>query len=427
MRAWEMPAVLAGPGEARRRAALARLRCGRAAHACHGGALSGGAGGGRRYNSAVNLLSVPSLALARRRCARIGVALFLGLWLAGAAQAQQRYSTGTGFFVTDDGYFLTCFHVVVNSGAISVRNLKGETWAARAVAVDRVNDLALLKVENAAPGTRFAPLPLAPSGEVRRGTAIVTMGFPNVNLQGIEPKVTDGIVNSFSGANNDPRLFQISSPIQPGNSGGPLISMEGNVIGIISSKLDAAAIARQTGDIPQNVNYAIKSQYALDLLGKQPGLQARLAPPLRGEKARVVDVVPALEEAVVLVLAAPAGQAEAAAARAPEAAVPSPTPAPGAGPRAPLPAPERNQRLNQIAEEYRQLRQSLNSLQFNELALFNQARMMQLMPGAAGAPGQGDLQQIQKRLDELGTRKAEVIKRMNELAAEFRQLQESPA
>lgn len=336
-----------------------------------------------------------------------------------SALAQQRVATGTGFFVTEDGYLLTCFHVVVGSGAITVRNLKGQTWNAKVVAEDKLNDLALLRIDTAAPGTRFSPLPLAPSGEVRRGTAIVTMGFPNVNLQGIEPKVTDGIINSFSGMNNDPRVFQISSPIQTGNSGGPLINMEGNVIGIISSKLDAAAIARATGDIPQNVNYAIKSQYALDLLAKLPAV--KLSATLRGEKPRVSDVVPALEEATVLVLAAPPGAGVPVIK--PPVADAQPAPAPK-----PVPVPERERRLNQIAADYRQLRQNLNNIQFNELTLMNQARMLQMMQGMGAAPNaQGDLQQLQKRLDDLGTRKAEVVKRMNELAAEFRQLQESPS
>lgn len=238
------------------------------------------------------------------------------------------------------------------------------------------------------------------------------MGFPNVSMQGIEPKVTDGIVNSFSGANNDPRVFQISSPIQPGNSGGPLVSMEGNVIGVIASKLDAAAIARQTGDIPQNVNYAIKSQYVLDLLEKSPEARAGTLAPQRGEKTRVVDVVPALEEAIVLVLAGPEA-ALAEALRPPQA------------PRN-LPDAERTRHMNQLATEFRQLRQSLGSIEFNEMALIQQGRMLQMMQGAGSDVG-GSVQQIRRQLDDLGTRKAEVVRRLNQLDAEYRQLQESPS
>ena len=392
----------------------------------------------------------------------------------------QRTSTGTGFFITEDGYFITCFHVVVNSGKITLRNLKGETFEVRAIAVDKSNDLALLKAEPPANG-RFKPLPLAHSNEVRRGAAIVTMGFPNISQQGIEPKVTDGIINSFSGANNDQRVFQISAPIQTGNSGGPLITMDGNVVGVVASKLDAAAIARQTGDIPQNVNYAIKSQHVLDMLDKVaaqiPAVKDSLARVNRGEKARVADVVPALEDAIALVLASPASVAqESAQDRTAESRSQSqstegngPKPAPGADQRpapianqapnaAPKPVPpsgspaapqtapdaatanapdERAQRLGRLVAEYRQLQTQVNALNFDELTLINQANMLKLMlrfeqGGAGGASGTGalggqrqaDLTTIQRRLDEIGTKKAEMVKRMNELAVEYRQLQQ---
>ena len=378
----------------------------------------------------------------------------------------QRISTGTGFFITADGYFITCFHVVVNSGKISLQNLKGEKFEARAVAVDKSNDLALLKAEPRA-GERFKPLPLAASADVRRGAAIVTMGFPNISQQGIEPKVTDGIINSFSGANNDQRVFQISAPVQTGNSGGPLITMDGNVVGVVASKLDAAAMARQTGDIPQNVNYAIKSQHVLDMLDKVaaqiPALRDSLARPHLGEKAgdrlRVSDVVPALEDAVALVLASPAqiarGRNEENRSQSQSYDGDGPKPAPGAGPAPAAPekprpestpgrtappqsAPEiasvpdeRAQRLGRMATEYRQLQVQVNTLNFDELNLINQANMLKLMlrfdqgpsSGTAGQR-QADLTTIQRRLDDIGTRKAEMVKRMNELAAEYRQLQQ---
>ena len=416
------------------------------------------------------------------RC--LAVALLASLataLLASPAAYAQRASTGSGFFITSDGYFITCFHVVVNSGKITLRNLKGETFDARAIAVDRSNDLALLKAEVSG-GVRFKPLPLAASGEVRRGAAIVTMGFPNIHQQGIEPKVTDGIINSFSGANNDARVFQISAPVQTGNSGGPLITMDGNVVGVVASKLDAQAMARQTGDIPQNVNYAIKSQYVLDMLDKVaaqiPAVRDGLARVKSGEKARVADVVPALEEAIALVLATSANvaqprapesgsqsqpQADGSAKPAPGAApgpvararpappsasaAPSPLPAPvppaahpPASPHAlpPVPSPEvapdeRAQRAGRMVAEYRQLQQQLNTLNFDELTLINQANMLRMMLRFDQGPGggmagqrQSDLTAIQRRLDDLGTKKAETVKRMNELSVEYRQLQTGP-
>ncbi len=394
----------------------------------------------------------------------------LAVLMAGGVHAQ-RASTGSGFFITEDGYFITCFHVVVNSGKITLRNLKGETFEARAIAVDRSNDLALLKAEVSS-GVRFKPLPLAASGDVRRGAAIVTMGFPNINQQGIEPKVTDGIINSFSGANNDARVFQISAAVQTGNSGGPLITMDGNVIGVVASKLDAQAMARQTGDIPQNVNYAIKSQYVLDMLDKVaaqiPAVRDGLARVQSGEKARVSDVVPALEDAIALVLATPAhltqrapesgsqsqSQADGAAKPAPGAvpgpatranpapsnpsAVPSPVPSPAPSSASPVPPPdstpdERAWRAGRMVAEYRQLQQLLNALNFDELTLINQANMLRMMLRFDQGPGggiagqrQSDLTAIQRRLDDIGTKKAETVKRMNDLSVEYRQLQTGP-
>ena len=342
---------------------------------------------------------------------RLLLALVL-LLLASSAHAQ-RVATGTGFFISEDGYFLTCFHVVVGSGAVRLRNLKGETIEARVVATDRVNDLAILKAEG-----RFRPLPVAPSGEVRRGAAIVTMGFPNVSLQGIEPKVTDGIINSFSGANNDPRVFQVSAPIQTGSSGGPLVNMEGNVVGIVASKLDAQAIARQTGDIPQNVNYAIKSQYLLDLVEQlvAKGTPINLVAPQRGEKPRVADVVPALEDAIALVIATPPG------------ARPGPAPAP---PEADVvPESEKQRRIAQVVAEYRGLQRTLNQLGVNEMNLINQANMLAMMMrmegGAVRAQRDEELQRLRTQLEDIGTRKAQTVRRMNELAGEYRALQRGP-
>lgn len=356
------------------------------------------------------------------RCAS-RVLLLVLLFAASAVQAQ-RVSTGTGFFVTADGFFVTCFHVIVGGGIVSLRNLKGETLPARVVLTDRVNDLALLKAEGS-----FKPLPVATSTEMRRGAAIVTMGFPNVRQQGIEPKVTDGIINSFSGANNDPRVFQVSAPVQTGNSGGPLVSMEGNVVGIVASKLDAQAIARQTGDIPQNVNYAIKSQFLLELLERaaqnEPKLRAGLVKPLIGEKARVVDIVPALEDAIALVVVA---NATLTAPRPADGATPDARAAPAPGREAPeAPADPRRDRVARVVAEYRQLQRDLNKLNFDELSLVNQANVLKLMlrfeQGQMLEQRQTELGAITRKIEDLATRKAQTIRRLNELAAEYRQLQ----
>ena len=67
---------------------------------------------------------------------------------------------------------------------------------------------------------------------------------------------TKGEIASLAGAADDPRYFQISLPVQPGNSGGALVDARGNVVGIVAAKLDAAAALVATGSLPENVNFA---------------------------------------------------------------------------------------------------------------------------------------------------------------------------
>jgi len=83
---------------------------------------------------------------------------------------------------------------------------------------------------------------------------------------GKEAKVTSGIVNSSKGYDDDPRMLQISVQVQAGNSGGPLINSKGEVVGIVTAKLRAVKFFDETGDLPQNVNYALKSTYLVPLM-----------------------------------------------------------------------------------------------------------------------------------------------------------------
>ena len=190
---------------------------------------------------------------------------------ASSAQPQppeQTVEMGTGFFVTTNGYLLTDFHVVTGAHLIQVKDRKG-IRTAKLVARDPINDLAVLKVD----GTTKC-LPLGDSSKVTLGQGVFTIGFPNPDVQGLSPKLTKGEVSSLAGLQDDPRMYQISAPVQPGNSGGCLVDDAGNVVGIISSKLDTVAMAKATGDIPQNVNYALKISYAkllLDTLADSKG------------------------------------------------------------------------------------------------------------------------------------------------------------
>ena len=125
--------------------------------------------------------------------------------------------------------------------------------SAKVVKVDAANDLALLKAEG-----RFAALPVSASRPVKLGGTVATAGFPNIGLQGFAPKLAKGEIASLSGAQDDARYFQISVPVQPGNSGGTLVDERGNVVGVVSAKLSARAALAASGALPENVSGSLR-------------------------------------------------------------------------------------------------------------------------------------------------------------------------
>ena len=122
-------------------------------------------------------------------------------------------------------------------------------------------------------------------------------------MQGYSPKLTKGIINSLSGVKDDPRNFQISVPLQPGNSGGPLVDQYGNVVGVVVARLSALKLLRETGALPQNVNYAVKVSYATAFLEALPNVANKLKEPNPSTKPRKFpDVVREVQAATVLIL-----------------------------------------------------------------------------------------------------------------------------
>jgi TPR repeat protein len=181
--------------------------------------------------------------------------------------------TGSGFIVTTDGYLVTSAHVFGESTKASVVTETG-TLPAIVVRLDPGNDLALLKVNGS-----FSPLPVISSRSVKLGEPVFTVGFPNPGLQGFSPKFSKGEISSLSGLQDDPRHFQISVPVQPGSSGGPLVDCRGNVVGVVEAKLSAGAALVTSGALPENVNYAVKSSFLTALLESLPAVNAKLAEP----------------------------------------------------------------------------------------------------------------------------------------------------
>ncbi len=171
-------------------------------------------------------------------------------------------ATGTSF-VAAKGFLLTNNHVVDGCRRMVARNAKGVEQTTRVLATDRRLDLALLAV----PAEFGPPLAFRTAPEVKLGESVVTFGFPLFGLLSSGPTLTTGSISALSGLRDNHANFQISAPVQPGNSGGPLFDGRGNVIGIVVAKLNAARVAEMTdGDIPQNVNFAVKGGPALDFL-----------------------------------------------------------------------------------------------------------------------------------------------------------------
>lgn len=212
-----------------------------------------------------------------------------------ASEAPSPQATGSGFFITGNGYFLTCFHVVQDATSVKLRTKLG-SFPAKLLTVDRANDVALLKAE----GT-FQALPIIPSKNVKLGQPVLTVGFPNVELQGFSPKLAKGEIAGLSGAQDDPKYFQISVPVQPGNSGGALVDDHGNVVGLVAAKLSRAAAVAMSGAVPENVNYAMKSSFLLSFLEAMPEVSAKLKEP-KTEDSKLEDLVTSIERATVLVL-----------------------------------------------------------------------------------------------------------------------------
>ncbi|WP_458097570.1 S1C family serine protease [Roseomonas sp. WA12] len=178
--------------------------------------------------------------------------------------AGREVSTGTGFVITDR-QALTNDHVVRDCRTVRARTAEGREVTATVRARDNRRDLALLDLREAA----GPPLTFRAEPAIRRGESVVTYGFPLAGMLSSGPTLTTGDISALAGLADNRAHFQISAPVQPGNSGGPLLDLAGNVVGIITSKLNAQRVAQRTGDIPQNVNFAVKTEEALAFLREQ--------------------------------------------------------------------------------------------------------------------------------------------------------------
>ena len=176
----------------------------------------------------------------------------------GAEARNEQAWTGTGFAL-HNGYIITNNHVVDGAKSIVILGVNGNyntEYNAQVVSVDKNNDLALLRIND----SRFNGFTKVPYAVTNRlcdvGEDVFVLGFPLTSYMGEEIKLTNGIISSRSGYQGDITTYQISAPVQPGNSGGPLFDSQGNIIGIVNAGIPGA----------ENVGYAIKTTYLYNLV-----------------------------------------------------------------------------------------------------------------------------------------------------------------
>jgi serine protease Do len=187
---------------------------------------------------------------------------------------------GTGFVVAPD-LIATNYHVVEGGSAWEIAfPTTGTKLRLALVVADKANDLALLRVIDN-PIQDLKPLAIVPSRGARLGEELYTVGFPLSGLLSGGHKVATGVLSATAGIEDDPRLFQITVPTQPGNSGGPIFNSRGEVVGVLASTLSVEFLYRATQHIPQNVNFAIKSDYLILLMNQSDSLRG--ASPTMGQ------------------------------------------------------------------------------------------------------------------------------------------------
>jgi S1-C subfamily serine protease len=182
------------------------------------------------------------------------------------AESKISQHVGTAFVVRPDGFLLTAFHVV--KGAKEIESSCPETGKAIA-SLDKfseANDVAILRVSDRRTPTY---LYMADPKSVSLGEQVFTVGYPAPDILGGEAKFTEGVISSLS-AGGDAGYMQISVPVQPGNSGGPLLNRSGEVVGVVVATASALSFLKGTGALPQNVSWAVKSAFAVPLFDVPP-------------------------------------------------------------------------------------------------------------------------------------------------------------
>ena len=186
-------------------------------------------------------------------------------------------ATGSCFAIRPDGWLVTASHVVDDGGKLEVQ-FGGLSAPARVILRDGENDLALLKVDVPTPDF----LGVSGDSQIEIGRKVYTLGYPAVGFLSQDIRFTEGSISAVRAFEGNETMFQVSVPVQPGNSGGPLIDEErGLVIGVVVAKASAQAFLRAVGTLPENVSFAVDSDQLRSLLrraGIEPGETTSTSP-----------------------------------------------------------------------------------------------------------------------------------------------------
>jgi Trypsin-like peptidase domain len=166
--------------------------------------------------------------------------------------------SGSGIVISSNGYVLTNEHVIRRCREVVV----SDKTKAMVFRTDPVQDLAILKAS--VPGGSVAVF--RDGRGIRPGDEVFVVGYPLLGLLASDPIVTSGIVSALAGPKDDTTLLQITAPIQPGNSGAPVLDKSGHVVGLAVGSLDSVKWLGVTGTLPQNVNFAINARTILTFL-----------------------------------------------------------------------------------------------------------------------------------------------------------------
>ncbi len=168
--------------------------------------------------------------------------------------------SGSGFYINNNGYVLTNNHVI-NICSQTVGVIDGREVLFRIIATDKINDVAVLKTD--IKSRNF--LKINEDG-AKLGENVVAIGYPLAGRLSDSVKITRGIVSSLTGLNNNIGQIQIDAALQPGNSGGPVINKNGELIGVASAGLNKLLMAKEAKYIPENVNFAVASPIVVNIL-----------------------------------------------------------------------------------------------------------------------------------------------------------------